>query len=35
MVDDGMSNAFGNEQNKNDRIEVLEIINNGEIVRKI
>jgi hypothetical protein len=35
MVDVGMSNAFGNKQNKNDRIEVLEIINNGEIVRKI
>ena len=35
MTDVGMSTAFGQKQNKTERIEVLEIINDGEIVHKI
>ena len=35
MTDVGLSEAFGRKKNINDRIEVLEIINNGKIVRKI
>ena len=35
MVDIGMSDAFGKKKNKFERIEILEIINDGEIVRSI
>lgn len=35
MADVGMSTAFGNKSKEIDRVEVLEIINDGEIVRAI
>ena len=35
MADVGMSTAFGNKYESSDRVEILEIINDGEIVRAI
>ena len=35
MTDVGMSSAFGYKQNKCDRVEILEIIDNGKVVRSI